>query len=203
MRSYGWLVAIFALAATSHAWPEPPHFELQQADKADTTSKQRSTQGTCKRISALAKLSSMAANQTALDSMLADKRLTQEQVDYIETKKDAINSELQELSLDTTLLAECGIINAHRKAMRDCKKLGKLEKLTELANNKTAYDEHLAGEVLNQKQVERLKKNMEDAEIKLQKLRSNSTLVELCANGIGLQQNGAVGQQVGNIGEGA
>lgn len=203
MRSCRWLFTLFALVTTSRAWLEPPHFELQQADKADAASRHRSVQGTCKRISALTKLSSMAANQTVLDSMLADKKLTQEQVDYIETKKDAINSELQELSSNATLLAECGVISAHRKAVRDCKQLDKLERLAELANNKTAYEEHLAGEVLNEKQVERLKKNMEDAEVKLQKLRSNSTLIELCTNGTGLQQNGVVGQQGGNIGEGA
>ncbi|KAF1360919.1 hypothetical protein EJ07DRAFT_177021 [Lizonia empirigonia] len=72
-----------------------------------------------------------------------------------------------------------------------------------MANNKTAYDEHLAGELLNKKQVEQLKKNMEGAEIKLQELCSNSTLVKLCTNEVGLQQNGASEQQVGDIGEAA
>ncbi|KAJ4349115.1 hypothetical protein N0V95_004857 [Ascochyta clinopodiicola] len=143
----------------------------------------------------------MAANQTNLDAMLASRKLTQEQIDYIETKKDAINSELQELSSNTTLTAECGVIDAHRKAVRDCKKLDKLENLAELAKNKTAYDEHLAGEVLNKKQTEQLKQNMEDAELKLQKLRSNSTLVKLCTDEVGLRQNGAVGQQAEDIGE--
>lgn len=202
MRSYSWLVVLATLVATSHAWPALPHFELQQASKANAASTQGSVQGTCKRIFALRKLSDMAANQTSLDAMLADKKLSQEQVDYIESKKDAINSELQELISNTTLTAECGAIDAHRKAVRDCKKLDKLEKLVELANNKTAYDEHLAGKLLNQKQTDQLKKNMENAEIQLQKLRSNSTLVNLCTNEVGLPQNGAVGQQAGDIGEG-
>lgn len=202
MRSYGWLVAISALIATSHARPELPHFELQQAGNANAVSAQRSVKGTCKRIAALTNLSNMAANQTSLDTMLADKKLTQEQVNYIEAKKDAISSELEALSANATLVTECGTIDAHRKAVRDCKKLDKLEKLTELATNKTAYDEHLAGEILNQKQIEQLKNNMEDAELKLQEMRSNSTLVELCANEVGLRQNGAVGQQAGDIGEG-
>ncbi|KAF9690994.1 hypothetical protein EKO04_011144 [Ascochyta lentis] len=203
MRSYSWLIALAALLTTSHAWPELPHFELQQAGNANAASTQRSVKGTCKRIAALTRLSNMAANQTNLDAMLADRKLTQEQVDYIETKKDAINSELQQLSSNTTLTAECGAVNAHRKAARDCKKLDKLEKLVELANNKTAYDEHLAGEVLNQKQTEQLKQNMENAELKLQALRSNSTLIKLCTNEAGLRQNGAVGQQAGDIGEAA
>ena len=203
MQSYSWLVALFAFIATSHARPEVPHFELQQAGNANTVSAQQLVQGTCKRIAALTNLSNMAANQTSLDAMLADKKLTQEQVDYIKTKKDAINSELQELTSNTTLKAECDTIYAHRRALKDCKKLDKLEKLAELANNKTAYDEHLAGELLNQKQTEQLQKNMEDAEIKLQELRSNSTLVKLCTNEVGLRQNGAVGQQDGDIGEGA
>ncbi|KAF2628255.1 hypothetical protein BU25DRAFT_421236 [Macroventuria anomochaeta] len=203
MRSYSWLVVISAFIASSHAWPEPPHFELQQTENTNAASAHRSVQGTCKRIAALTNLSNMVANQTRMDTLLADRKLTQEQVDYMETKKDAIKSELQRLSSNTTLVAECDVINAHSKAVKDCKKLDKLEKLAELANNKTAYDEHLAGEILNQKQTEQLKKNMEDAEIKLQELRSNSTLIGLCTDEIGLRQDGAAGQQAGDIGEAA
>lgn len=203
MRPYGWFVAISALVATSCARPELPHFELQQASSADANSAERSVQGTCKRMAALTNLSTMAANQTRLETLLAEKKLTQEQVDNILSKKDAINAELQQLSSNSTLTAECGVINAHRKVVKGCRKLDKLEKLVELANNKTAYDEHLAGEILNQKQTEQLKKNMETAELKLQELRNNGTLVELCTNEIGLRQNGAAGHQAGgDIGEG-
>lgn len=203
MRPYGWFFAISVFLATSYARPNLPHFELQQASSMDADPAQRSVKGTCKRIAALTNLSTMAANQTRIDTLLADKRLTQEQVDNILSKKDAINAELQRLSSNTTLTTECGVINAHRKFVKGCKKLDKLEQLVELANNKTAYDEHLAGEILNQKQTEQLKKNMESAELKLQELRSNSTLVELCTNEIRLQQNGSAGHQIGgDIGEG-
>lgn len=203
MHPYGWLIVISAFVATSYARPELPRFELQQASSANTDSAERSVKDTCKRLAALTNLSNMAADQKRLDTMLTDKKLTQEQADNIVSKKDAINAELQELSSNTTLTAECCVIDAHRKAVEGCKKLDKLEKLVELANNKTAYDEHLAGEILNQRQTEQLKKNMENAELKLQELRSNSTLVELCTNEIGLRQNDAAGQQAGNIGEGA
>jgi hypothetical protein len=203
MRPYGWFVAISVFIATSYAIPQLPHFELQQASSADASSAERSVKGTCKRIAVLTNLSTMAANQTRLDGLLANKKLTQTQVDDILSKKDSINAELQQLSSNSTLTAECGVITAHRKVIKGCKKLDKLEMLVRLANNKTAYDEHLAGEILNQKQIEQLKKNMETAELKLQELRSNSTLVELCTNEIGLRQNGAAGQQAGgNIGEG-
>lgn len=202
MYLHDWIIALGVLTTAIHAWPELPHFELQQAGAANSGSAQQSIKGTCKRIAALTNLSSMAANQTSLDAMLADKKITQEQVDYLETTKDAINAELQDLNSNTTLTAECGTLNAHRKAVKDCKRLDKLEKLVELANNKTAYDEHLAGELLNQKQTEQLKKNMEDAEIRLQQMRGNGTLVKLCTNEIGLQQNGAAGQPAGDIGDG-
>ncbi|KAF3038305.1 hypothetical protein E8E12_005180 [Didymella heteroderae] len=146
----------------------------------------------------------MAANQTRLDALLADKKLAQEQVDNILSKVDAVNAELQQLRSNGTLTAECGVINAHVKVVKGCKKLDKLEKLVKLANNKTAYDEHLAGEILNQKQTEQLKKNMETAELKLQELRNNSTLIDLCTNEIRLRQNGAAGHQAGgDIGEAA
>ncbi|KAL1592958.1 hypothetical protein SLS59_009602 [Nothophoma quercina] len=202
MYLHDWIIALGVLTTAIHAWPELPHFELQQAGTANSGSAQQSIKGTCKRIAALTNLSSMAANQTSLDAMLADKKITQEQVDYLETTKDAINAELQDLNSNTTLTTECGTLNAHRKAVKDCKRLDKLEKLVELANNKTAYDEHLAGELLNQKQTEQLKKNMEDAEIRLQQMRGNGTLVKLCTNEIWLQQNGAAGQPAGDIGDG-
>lgn len=203
MRPYGLLVAISVFVAASYARPELPHFELQEASSTNADRAEQSVKGTCKRMAALTNLSTMAANQTRLDTLIAEKKLTQEQVDNILSKKDAINAELQQLSSNATLTAECGVINAHKTVVKGCQKLEKLEKLVELANNKTAYDEHLAGEVLNPKQTEQLKKNMETAELKLQELRSNSTLAELCTNEIGLRQNGAAGHQAaGGIGEG-
>ena len=202
MRTYGWLIAASSLLATTYAWPQLPHFELQETSVTDVTTAQRALKGTCKRIEALTRLSNMAGNQTHLDQLLAEQRLTQAQVDDIENKKDAVNAELQALVANATVVTECGSINAHHQAVKDCKKLDKLEKLTNLANNKTAYDEHLAGELLNQKQTEQLKKNMETAEINLQKMRSNSTLVALCTKEVGLRQNGA-SHELGDIGEGA
>lgn len=200
MRPYGWFIALSSVLATSYALPQLPHFELQQTGAADST--QQSLKSTCKRIEALTKLSNMSANQTHLAELLAEKRITQAQVDDMEKKKDAVNTELEALNSNTTVAAECGSINAHHQAVKDCQRLDKLEKLTNLANNKTAYNEHLAGELLNQKQTEQLKKNMETAELKLQELRSNSTLVALCTNEIGLRQNGA-SHQLGDIGQGA
>lgn len=200
MFTYYWLYAVLSLTAISCALPQLPHFELQQAEIANEAATEQSIKNTCKRIAALTSLSNVATNQTLRDTLLADKKLSQDQANDIATKKDAIASELQDLSTNTTLTAECGVINAHRKAAKDCKKLDKLQKLVELANNETAYNEHLAGELLNQKQTEQLKKNMEEASIKLQALRSNSTLTELCTNEVGLQ-NGAVRQEVGDIGQ--
>lgn len=202
MRAYGWLFAFSSLLATGHAWPELPHFELDQTSIANTVVVPRYIKGTCKRIAALTNLSDMAANQTLLNELLSEKKISQPQIDDIMKRKDDINAELQTLNSNATLAAECGAVNAHRQAVKDCKRMNKLEQLTELATNKTAYDEHLAGELLNQKQIEQLKKNMETAEIKLQEMRRNSTLIELCTTGIALQQNGAANQH-GNIGEGA
>lgn len=203
MRFHAWLIAIASFTVASSAWPQLPHFTLEQAGTTDGVSAQQSVKGACKRIAQLSYLSKLASNQTLCDTLLADKKISQDQIDYVQSETDTINAELDGLTSNTTLTTECGSIDAHRKAVKDCRRLDKLEKLVELANNKTAYDEHLAGEVLNQKQTEQLNKNMETAAIKLQELRSNSTLIELCTNEIGLQQNGAAGQVAGDIGKGA
>lgn len=200
MHAFGWFVAISSLLASSQAWTELPHFELEETIGADTALVQRYVKGTCRRIAALTNLSNMAANQTLLDELLSERKISKAQVDDIKQRKDDINAELQTLNSNATLAAECGAVNAHRQAVKDCKRLAKLEQLAELAKNKTAYDEHLAGELLNQKQTEQLKKNMETAEIKLQEMRSNSTLVEVCTTDVALQRNGAASQH-GGIGE--
>ena len=96
-----------------------------------------------------------------------------------------VAAQLELLISNTTLTAECDVINADHKAASECKKLKKLEKLAELASEKRSDPEPLVGEILNEIQQEYLTKTMEEAELNLQQLRTNSTLMNVCGGEFG------------------
>jgi hypothetical protein len=189
MLTFNLVIALLlALTSFSHASQQTLPLAVRQNGGSTTVSK------TCKQIQVLTALSHLANNQTALDAMAAKGKIDQERAKWIKSEAAEITTELNTLTSNATLTAACATIDAQRKLAKQCMKLKKLEKLAALANNQTALDEQLASEILNKKQTEELKKNIQEAQAKLQKLRSNSTLVSLCANDTaGLQQNGAIG----------
>jgi hypothetical protein len=189
MRAFTFFVALFlAFISTSSAWS--PFETKQDADAA--TPSNNGIRKTCRHIRALTHFASLANNQTKLDELLAGGLFTTAQEAYIKSRAAASSSELASLTSNTTLTSECEVINAQRAVRRQCRRLSRLEQLTELANNKTAYDEFLAAKTFNKKQVEDLERSMETAEIDLQMLRENATLTEICAREPDLG-NGAIG----------
>jgi hypothetical protein len=205
MHFLSWIsTVIFACVAWSSAI-ETPHFDLQK-NQDSSPSPDHGTVATCKRIRVLEKLTNAAqAQKFNFEVMVADDKLSQQEIDWIMSDAGPLASELRDLKSNATLTAQCGVIIAHKQAVADCTKFDKLEKLVELANNKTAYNEHLAGETLNNKQIDQLHKNMEEATVKLQKERTNTTLVTLCNAEPGLRSHGAnvaEKQQDGSIGSG-
>lgn len=194
MRPFGVLVAGFlALVSTAHAWPQnippvaPPGMLSSRAADKD------SLRTTCKRIRALTILTNVANNQTAMDAMLAKGKFDAEQIAFIKSNMASVAAELDSLKSNTTLTAQCDVVNARRKVARQCRRMKRLEKLSALANNQTAYNQHLTTEVLNGKKVDELKKKVEKAKVKLQALKSNTTLVNLCRNDTRLQQDSVIG----------
>lgn len=154
----------------------------------------------------LEKLTNAATSQKFnFEVMVAEDNLSQQEIDWIVSDAGPLATELRDLKSNATLTTQCGAINAHKNAVADCTKLDKLERLVELANNKTAYNEHLAGEILNKKQVDQLHKNMEEAAVKLQEVRTNTTLITLCNAEPDLRSHGAnvaEKQEDGSIGSG-
>lgn len=200
MRFLIFLLVVLCCTVESFAWPQnlplgdvPPN-NPPATNNTQPTNNNPSTRKSCKRIRVLTFLNNVVTNQTAMDKLVSKSKFTQDQLDYLKSKKTELAAQLEALTSNSTLTAACDAMNAQRAAAKKCKKIKKLEKLVALANNQTAYNEHLAAEVLNPKQIEQLQKNLEDAQVKLQRLRSNSTLMRLCAGDIGgLQQNGAIG----------
>jgi hypothetical protein len=179
-------ILLLALVVTSHAWMHVSPLEARRHDDNDTAT---SIDKVCKRIEVLTRLNVIAINQFALNDMPADGKLAQARIDWIKSKSAEISAELDTLTANSTLTAECDTINAQRDAAKECKQIQKLEKLVDLANNQTAQT---APGLLSQDLKIRLQQKLEKAELKLQELKSNSTLMGLCANDVSLQQNGAI-----------
>jgi hypothetical protein len=205
MRFFSCISTILLSCVALSSAAEIPHFDLQR-NQDDSSSPDFSTVARCKRMQVLEKLINAAESQKFnFEVMVAEDNLSQQEIDWVMSDAGPLATELRDFKSNTTLTAQCEVINVHKKAVADCTKLDKLERLVELANNKTAYDEHLAGEILNKKQVDQLHKNMEEAAVKLQELRTNTTLVTLCNVEPGLRSHGAnvaEKQQDGSIGSG-
>jgi hypothetical protein len=185
---------LLALAATSHAWMHVFPLEARRHDENSTAA---GIEKTCRRIEVLTKLHDIANNETALDDMLAGSKFAQDRIDWIKSKSAETSTELGTLTANSILRSECNAISAKRDASQECMKLDQLEKLVDLANNQTALTAHTAADLLTQGQISRLQQQLEEAELKLQELKSNKTLMGLCASADNpsLQQNGAIGER--------
>jgi hypothetical protein len=185
---------LLALAATSYAWMHVLPLEARRTDENSTAA---GIEKTCRRIEILTKLHDSAKNQTALADMLAGSKLVRDRIDWIKSKSAETSTELDTLTVNPTLKSECNAISAKRDASQECRKLDQLVKLVDLANNQTTLAAHTAADLLIQDQRSRSQQKLEEAELKLQELKSNETLMGLCssADDFALQQNGAIGER--------
>jgi hypothetical protein len=119
-------IPLLALLATSHAWTYVLPLEARQHDDNSTSA---GIDKVCKRIEVLTRLNDIATNQLALDNMPTDGKLAQARIDWIKSKSAEISTELDTLTANSTLIAECDTINAQRDAAKECKQIQKLEKL--------------------------------------------------------------------------
>lgn len=186
MRSFSFVVALlFAFVTTSFAWPDAfPVLEARKGHKNGTANGNgngNSVNKACRQMAKLTKLTELAANQTKLDAMVAKGKLNTTEVDDIKAKAQQATTELQAMQANTTLTTECAVIDAHRKVVSSCKKINKLQKLADMANNQTAKDALVAKKKLNDTQVAKLDERIANATTKLQEMKSNTTLTDLCA----------------------
>jgi hypothetical protein len=176
-------ILLLALVSTSHACT---HILPLQARRHAENNTAVVIKKTCRRIEVLTKLHNIANNQTALDDMLADSKLAQVRIDWIKNKSAGTTPELETLTANATLTAECDSIKAQRDTANECRKLEQLERLVDLANNLAPPA------LLTQDQRDRLQQTLEKVALKLQELRNNSTLMGLCAEDVELEPDGAI-----------
>lgn len=185
MRSRSLFVALlFAFATGSYALENsPPHLaERKQHHGNGTMDAGTSINRECRQMAKLTKITELAANQTKLDAMVAKGKLDAAGVDKIKQKAANATTELQTLQSNTTLVQECQVVDAHQKVVGECKAMKKLEKLANMANNQTAMLEAIAQKKgLNDTQLAKLQQRIASATAKLQDMKGNTTLTDLCA----------------------
>ncbi|PSN68305.1 hypothetical protein BS50DRAFT_633909 [Corynespora cassiicola Philippines] len=186
MRSPRVLIAVlFAFIATAYALPEFPALEARKHDgdgNNGTSKNDNPLNKACHKMTKLTKLSDLANNQTKLDELMSKGRIDQARVDEIKAKAANVTAELQSMQSNTTLVEECAVVNAHRKDLRRCKKMKRLEKLASMANNDTALVAFTQKKDLNETLIAKLKEKISEATTKLQEMQSNTTLTDMCAS---------------------
>jgi hypothetical protein len=186
MHSFRVLLAfLFAFLALTYA-SEIPALEARKDGNA-TRSKDDKGNGSikkaCKEMSKLTFLTSLAANQTKLDELVAKGKMNAAKVDALKAKATAAAPKLQALSSNTTLTAECATLDENKKMEKECKHMKKLQGFADLANNATAMNAFAAHKKLNATQVDHLMEGLQDKAAKLKALQANTTLTDFCTKG--------------------
>ena len=189
MRSISFLLAfLFAFATTSYAYPSFEYTLSPRQNGNDTSaSPDRALKKNCRKIRKLTSLTALASNQTKIDELVAQGRLTADGVTQLQAHAANATTILQTLQSNSTLVAQCDIINAQRKDAKQCNQIQRLTSLAELAGNQTALDEIAARFGMNET---RLEEKVTQAATKLQELETNTTLTDFCAQRKAEQGNG-------------
>ncbi|KAF2713020.1 hypothetical protein K504DRAFT_369153 [Pleomassaria siparia CBS 279.74] len=188
MRSFSFIVALlFALVSSTYAWPEIHLLESRKGGNGTNskagkngTAKGNSVDKMCMQMAKLTALTELAANTTKLDAWMAKGKINQTQIDNIKAKASNATAKLATMSSNTTLVSECLVVDAHFKALGQCKKMKQLSKLANLATNTTAKDAMVAKKNLNATQVSKLDEKIGNATTKLATMMSNTTLTAIC-----------------------
>ncbi|KAI4651932.1 hypothetical protein J4E93_002128 [Alternaria ventricosa] len=188
--------SLFAIFVASRDSPNNPSTQPLRGSDIIISPRDADIDRTCRRLRTLTKLNKIAHNETLMDSMIMRDKFAQQRIDWIKNNSDDITAKLEALASNSTLTAECDTINAQHDTARECKALQTLERLVNSTNGHTDFNGRPAADFLSDEQKQKSQQKFEKAELKLQQLRSNVTLLGLCNNDFMSQQGGVIGNQV-------
>jgi hypothetical protein len=179
MHPFNILVSLlFAFATTSYASPEPAFHTIEVRKERNSTDSRGDK--SCAQIRKFTFLTSLASNQTKLDTLVSSGKMSTKKADEIKAKAVDANTKLKTLTSNSTLTAECATINADRKVKQECKQMKRWEKLAKLASNTTALNAFAASTKMNGTAVDALKARLQKVETKLKEAQANTTLTDFC-----------------------
>ncbi|KAI4933104.1 hypothetical protein J4E85_003507 [Alternaria conjuncta] len=187
--------SLFALATASKNSPNDLSTQHLQGSDIIISPRDADIDKTCRRLRTFTQLNKIAHNETLMDMMIMRDKFAQQRIDWIKSNSDYIAAKLDKLTSNSTLTAECDTFNAQRDTARQCKTLQILERLVNSTNGQTDFNGGLATDFLSDEQKQKLQQKFEKAELKLQQLRSNATLMGFCGDDVIFQQDGAIGSR--------
>jgi DNA polymerase III alpha subunit len=201
MHSSNIIVAmLLAFATTSYASPEPTFHTIEvrkERNGTESRGSRESVRSQCAQIRKLTALTTLASNQTKLDTLVSSGEMSEKKAGQVKAKASVATTKLQALTANSTVAAQCAIINAERKMKQNCRQMKRWEKLTNLASNATALDAFAAQKNMNATKLATLKAMLQKVETRLQEMQANTTLMAFC--GQTKQANGRPGNANGKL----
>ncbi|QDS67586.1 hypothetical protein FKW77_003632 [Venturia effusa] len=134
----------------------------------------------CREIERLTRLSTIINNATALSELEAKHNLTAAQIDDFKAKAANATTRLTELQANSTLTAQCSVVNAGSKLVDQCKEITRLSKMAALATNTSALSDLQTKKNLTDAEMAKIKDRAQNATVKLTELQGNTTLIAAC-----------------------
>ncbi|KAE9968086.1 hypothetical protein EG328_004169 [Venturia inaequalis] len=160
----------------------------------------------CSELSRLTKLVDLVNNSTKLTELETKHNMTADKITKLKDSAAKATTRLTELQSNTTLTSQCAIVNAGDKLQGQCKEMKMLTKMMDVAGNATALSEMAAKKNWTDAETDKFKAHAANATMKLNKLKSNTTLVDACAtvkkgssSASQSEKSNGVGQLVGNL----
>lgn len=134
----------------------------------------------CHELSHLTHLARLGQNETALQDIDAQRKLSPEQSARLVNETVNAATRLTKLTANATLTDMCGVYDAHNKLVSQCKTMDKLQQLSRLAPNATLLDDFETRRNLTATKVSRLQEKAQNATVELATMQSNASLVADC-----------------------
>ncbi|KAK6065277.1 hypothetical protein SCUP234_12633 [Seiridium cupressi] len=134
-----------------------------------------SVKASCQQVAKLTQQAELATN----DTKLADKfKNNQTAIDAFKAKVTAKQAQLDTLSSNSTLMADCAVVAAHENALDSCAQIQSWEKDIATAANDTKLTNKFDG---NTTKIDAFKTKTDAKAAKLAAMTSNTTLTDFCS----------------------
>ena len=136
----------------------------------------------CAHLHQLTALTDLVNNATKLQELETKMHLSASQVAELKEKASNATTELTALNANSTLVADCAVVDAKLRLEAKCGNMARLTALTDLVNNATKLNELETRRHLSAKEIADLKAKAANATILLTDMEKNTTLVDSCSS---------------------
>jgi len=136
----------------------------------------------CAHLRQLTALTDLVNNATKLQELETKMHLSASQAAKLKERASNATTELTALNANSTLVADCAVVDAKLRLEAQCADMARLTALTDLVNNATKLNELETRRHLSAKEISDLKAKAANATILLTDMEKNTTLVDSCSS---------------------